>query len=159
MRNIVQTWLMEEGYQISSEEQPGFNFDLRVQIPNGVGFDVLQEINKNDSVAIISTISIARDNSEQFNRLTTAQKGDFLWDLRISLLNFQILTEYRPFTTTMYELPETITVNEQLWRDGLTKDRFMNSIRRVINATFLIILKFQKAFGTQPAGSQPSYTG
>ena len=150
----LQNWLVEEGYTVKLEDTPQTYFVIVSQHPVGVPVVVAQELRSKDCIQVTGRLTINEADMQRLRELPEKERIDFFWDLRFSLITNQVQFMFEPAGA---EFPDKITVMSRIWYDGLTKDRFMASVQRIVDGTLLTVFKFRQKFGAPAPKKEQFY--
>jgi hypothetical protein len=138
----LEQWLREDGYTVTRQPDPRMRFLLIATTPTGLRLTVSQRTTFKDRVEVNAKVDL-----ELYQALFTGVAADararFLWDLRFAYLAQHVLFEMEPSDS-----PRFVILLRNLWYDGLTKDRFMSAVQRVVEGVTLTLWKLQQRFGS-----------
>lgn len=138
----LERWLREDGYAVARQSDPRMRFLLVATTPTDLRLTVSQRTTFKDRVEVNAKVDL-----ELYQALFTGVAADamarFLWDLRFAYLAQHVL-----FEMELVDAPRSIILLRNLWYDGLTKDRFMSAVQRVIEGVTLTLWKLQQRFGS-----------
>lgn len=152
VRVKLEQWLTEEGYVTKALKDAQTHFTFAVEHRLGIILTVGQLLKNKDRITIIGTLDISDEDQKKLREIPEKQRNDFLWDLKFALLSNDI-----PFEMLANNLiPYRILVTQAIWYDGLTKDRFMQTIHRAIKAVVMVLWKFDQLSGAPAPKQEPS---
>ena len=155
MRETIETWLDEEKLHHEPVEDPRAVFHLSVVYPPGSPFrvDLVQPDRPTPDLLVIGAgVTVADHHREAISRLTPDDRRSFLWGFCYLLGDRSVEFELHHPDLVL----ERFSVTSPVYRDGLTKDRFMAALREVHRTKLLGIWKIQE-FGDEPEG--PGFRG
>lgn len=140
-RDLIQDWLLEEGFKIRTLPTKETFFNLVVEDSSGLKFQVVQPLTKKDQIVIITNATIPKDRQQKLDNIENRERNRFLWNLRFGLLNMGIAFQN-------ISLPlKKIQVSTPIYYDGLTKTAFMNAVFNIKRAMVFIFWTFDREFG------------
>jgi len=131
----IEKWLVDEEFSVSSVADENAHFFYKVTKDGGVTLSVLQRQNKTDSILIVSDVSLTDEDQKKLAPMPEKDRRSMLLDIRMDLLS----TEWK-----------TIRVSKSIFYDGLSKDRFFETMDIVMRAVLLIVFTFQRKFDITP---------
>jgi hypothetical protein len=144
IKRKVTGWLKEEGLFYEEIEDPDtyFNFSIKVA---GISMDVVKDITR-DVVLVRSTMIFNKDQTKTLKAMSEKSREDFFWEVRIRLLtNVEVgAFEIKPDLDRM----EVFVQARGIFRDGLTKDRLLNSVLVVHKSLTMIVWLLEHFAGT-----------
>ncbi len=130
LENKIAGWLENESWAYIKSESPDYDFMYTVTLPSEtkvtVGFE-----QKLDRVVILNLIGIPEDLQKSYK--LSPIKYDFFYELKINLTLMDVLVEVQP---SMEEF-SMINLAKFIYLDGFSRDRLINSIWKIANATEL----------------------
>ncbi|MFY3739816.1 MAG: hypothetical protein HMLIMOIP_000235 [Candidatus Nitrosomirales archaeon] len=158
IQNSIIKWLDEEGlYSVKQTlKTKGLHYCIEVEynMKPPLPFSIEFPTTKNDVFRIVMVIPIPENILTQIRELDEA-KDEFYWDLITALYTNNCIYEM-PFRNN--GLADKLTVKELIYFDGCSKDRFMQAIRKILNAYNLAIVKFEK-FNKEPRPREDNKAG
>lgn len=150
MRQTLETWLTEESLPFEALDDEGAVLHLSLTYPPGSPFrvDLVQPRREPPDLLIVGAgVTVADRHREAFRRLTPDDRRGFLWEFcyLMGSRNTEFELQHPEFVL------ERFSVTAPIYRDGLTKDRFMTALRDVHRSKLLGIWKIQE-FGDEPEG-------
>ena len=153
IKRKVSGWLREEGffYEEVTDLDTYFNLSIRVA---GIALDVVKDLHR-DVVLVRSTLVFTQDQMAIFRKMSEKSQRDFLWEVRSRLLGnnevgaFQI----RPELENM----EFFVQARGIFKDGLSKDRLLQSILVVHKSVTMILWLLEHQSGSLKYMADSSY--
>ena len=139
IRAQVQSWLIDEGYKVSIEDNPKTYYTIIAEHPTKMHIVVSQALDSKDRLTIEGGLQIP----DQFRKLPETERLDVLWDIRYGLVNNEISFVMLPNG----RLPERIVLLKNIWYDGLTKNSLMNTAQKVVEGKLMTLWKIQRKLG------------
>ncbi len=156
MENTILKWLADEGFFKKKIPDENSNFHFIVNYPEGHVIDVIQPKGKEDMVVIGCATNVSPEHTSQIQNLNNKEKEKFIWDFRFSLNNFLVDFQLQHPDNVL----QSYVISDQIYEDGLTKDRLILVIKKVFRAKLQGLWKIQESFGSAesnaPGKSQPS---
>ena len=153
-------WLLEEGLQVGADIAPGSKWAWVAATPGGWRLGILQPGMAADHVVITSGMMILPAYLQEFVSLPTFDRFALIVELQRVLINLDV-----GFVGS-WETLNPVALMHAIYFDGLTKDRFMSSINRVMNAAILfqgtLTVAFpglQEGFDSPPPAGAPKAGG
>jgi len=148
IENNVQKWLSDEGLFRQKVPDENANFHFVINYPEGHILDVIQPKGKEDMILIACATNVSHEHQTEIRKLNPEKKDNFIWEFRF-LLNSQ-------FVDFQLQHPENILQNflitDEIFEDGLNKDRLISSVRKIFRAKLHGIWKIQMEFGMYEEG-------
>jgi hypothetical protein len=132
-RDMVQNWLMSEGWQIAEPTHPEFAWLIRAEDGGERKILVGQNKAREDRVHLEANVKISDDHRKQFESLAEDKRREVLWNLRFQLLQMNV-----DFVGVAEPIQDVI-LTQRIYLDGLTKDAFIQRFLTVRNAVIAVI--------------------
>jgi len=143
IENKVQKWLSDEGFFRQKVPDDNANFHFIINYPEDHILDVIQPKGKEDMVLIACATNVSPEHQAKIRKLKLEKKENFMWEFRF-LLNGQ-------FVDFQLQHPENILqsflITDEIFEDGLSKDRLISSVKKIFRAKLQGIWKIQMEFG------------
>ena len=150
IENKIQKWLSDEGLFRQKVPDDNANFHFMINYPEGHVLDIIQPKGKDDMVLIACATNVSPEHQTEIRKLNTEKKEKFMWEFRF-LLNNQ-------FVDFQLQHPENILqsflITDEIFEDGLSKDRLISSVKKIFRAKLQGIWKIQMEFGVEEEGVQ-----
>lgn len=150
IENKVQKWLSDEGFFRQKVPDDSANFHFIINYPEGHILDVIQPKGKEDMVLIACATNVSPEHQTEIRKLKLEKKMNLIWEFRF-LLNNQ-------FVDFQLQHPENILqsflITDEIFEDGLSKDRLISSVKKIFRAKLQGIWKIQMEFGMYEEGSK-----
>lgn len=150
IENKVQKWLSDEGLFRQKVPDENTNFHFIINYPEGHVLDVIQPKGKEDMVLIACATNVSPEHQTEIRKLSNKKREEFIWDIRF-LLNNQ-------FVDFQLQHPDNILQNfvitEEIFDDGLNKDRLISTVKKIFRAKLQGIWKIQMEFGQGEEGQE-----
>lgn len=133
-------WLVEEGWSIQQAPADDFAWSLVARNPSGVALNVAQPIGKPDQFLVRIGCNI-EGVQEHLEKLAPKEREDFLWELRLGLLETEVEFEG-------VEVPlRNVSIYRTGYVDGLNKNLFMGLVGCVLRGVTTLIWRLTRKFG------------
>jgi hypothetical protein len=133
----VRRWLKETRLEVATAEVPGTAFALTFKFPSGLQLTASQPEGRGDMVVVSSGLTLDAATKKGISRNSV----DFMWNIRRDLLLQRMAYQMAPPEA---DVPDTIGVSVELYKDGLNKTVFMRAAQDVHSSMVLIILTTRK---------------
>lgn len=146
----VQKWLSDEGLFRQKVPDDNANFHYMISYPEGHILDVLQPKGKNDMVLIACATNVSPEHQTEIRLLDLEKREKFLWKFRFLLNNHSVDFQLQHPENVL----QAFLITDEIYDDGLSKDRLISTIKRIFRAKLQGLWKIQKEFGTFEEGTQ-----
>jgi hypothetical protein len=150
----------EEGYK--PEEKTHMRKDLNylaaVKVSKDKGFNVIFRAKPLDRVDIMEMLSMNEKYKKAYKALSALRQNSFYFDLKVSLLQMNVMFSMQKGIREL----ESIQVSKPIYFDGLTKDRFFDTIFTVGHAVEIVRTKlgqFRDSILPSQAGESEDWKG
>jgi len=148
MREKIKKWLIEEDLFREEIEENSSHFRFVFTFPEEHFMEIIQPSSKLDMIIVAATTIVNPDHVQIMKNLPADHRAEFLWAFRCILNNFFIDFEL----THENNILQKFTLSDIVYEDGLSKDVFIRTIRKVWKANLQAIWILQKEF----SGSESS---
>jgi hypothetical protein len=137
----IQKWLNDESIDFTTEENSYLDFRINIKDPNQTIFSYKD---KPDSIEFGTYSSLDEEYKKAFVALkNNKEKLQILCDLECSLLEINVGHKLVP----SYKNLEKVEIFKKIYFDGLTKDKFMDTIFALQRGSKLVELMFRQLSG------------
>ncbi len=156
MRKLL-SWLTEEGIYRDKVPDDKANYHFKIESPQGSGrfADIVQPKPRDDSILIISGVSLAKEHHDELKSKSKKERDNILWDMRFDLLfrnsDFNMIPNADDLQTIQFIRP--------LHFEGLTKNVLMDALREDYKCHLYVAWKMQRLFGAAPPNSPETMYG
>jgi hypothetical protein len=161
MKQKLQNWLMEDGYQIGQADDATADFHLNVTNPiSKLVLEVAKPKVRIDLVGIGAGYGLTPNQLTRLRGIAERKREEMLAELKLTLITSGINFQFFPADTNNFV--EKVVVSLDLWFDGITKHSFMTAFEKVSLSLVGLIVKFGTELGypnDTRSSSSPSYTG
>ena len=143
LEDKIKQWLTEEDLLREMKYDENADFHFIIEYPNENIMDVVKPKDKGCLIIACAT-QVA---PEHINLMTSADmntKKDFILDLNFGLNNYLVDFELQ----VAEDILRQFVVTDQIFEDGLTKNEFIRTLKRVFKAKLHCIWLIDKKFGT-----------
>ena len=142
----IEEWLRDEGFNLWKFTDKDSHFSYKVSRDDSHPLVVLQLRKKTDSIQVVGDIRLNEKNQEKILTISEKEKRFMLFDFRMALLSTGCRWQFIPSSESW----ETLQISKTVFYDGLTKDRFFETIEVVTRAVSLAILTLEWKFNVTP---------
>ena len=147
----IQNWLVDEGMFREKVADENTDFHFIIEFPKDNIMDVVKPKGK-DSIVIGCATKVAPEHLNLMNESKDSKKREFILDLNMGLNKFLVDFELQ----VNQNILQQFIVTENIFDDGLTKDFFIRSVKKVFKAKLHCIWLIEKKFGSLNPHPQPS---
>jgi hypothetical protein len=98
-------------------------------------------------IVVLSTIRLAEVHQKALQALSKKDRDKFIWDMRHALLFQDANFEMSPGGGEL----NSIQFSGEIYYDGLTKNKLMETLRTNFKCELYVVWKFQETFGDEPS--------
>jgi hypothetical protein len=142
-------WLKEEACSPEERNDPNAFFNIGAKIGN-FSCNIVQSVQKQDSFAIATNLILAKEQIVMLQEMTPEKRQKYFFDLRIVLASNNELGEFAIKPQPPERIETIFVTSKPIYYDGLTKDRFMNSIFPVLKAIMISVMLLEQHAGKIP---------
>jgi hypothetical protein len=147
----IKKWLSEESFQFKEIQSAYAEFQIDLQNPN---LSIILNSNKTDSLDFATYSSFSEEDKKAFAALKNKDKKiEILLDLQRSLIEINVGYQLIPDMENL----ETVMMNKKIYFDGLTKDRFIDTIGTIQRGIFLMSLVHYQLGGKYYSNSDTKF--
>jgi hypothetical protein len=146
VKNKIVKWCTNEGIfkkYLKDDEKANFHLLLHYPENSNNPIDVVQPKDKDDVIVIGAGTQVSPQHVNEIKKLSSDKKMELIQELRM-------LLGPRPTEFELKhpnEILELFVITSPIYFDGLTKDRFMSTIREVFKSKLIGIWKIQEKLG------------
>lgn len=144
MKKKIIKWLNDE--KIPNEEKLDGceNFNLLIYFPDeNHTMNIVQPYGKNDVIVIGCGTKVDEYHLKKMKETGSREMRDYLMNFRILLNNYPVDFQLDIVDNILC----SFLITDEIYLDGLTKDRFISSIKKVFKVKLQAIWDIQKTFG------------
>ena len=148
----IQKWIGEEGLESGVIEQPYADFQVDLRNP---AVSIIIPRNKINWVIFGTYVQLTQEDKKGFSDLKDKEKRmEMISDLQRSLLAINVEYTFSPDLDSL----DKVSIGKNIYFDGLTKDRFMDSIFALKRAMAAVGLMSQRLQGRYYSHSKTRLT-
>lgn len=123
VKRIIE-WLNAEPLTYTLRENDSDRFRATIELSQNLNLDVQLTSQKPDRVVLLTNAYLGPDDQRAYSWLDRENKESFLRAVRCALLNIDVNHQISPNAETL----QSIIITKTIYFDGLTRDRFFDSI-------------------------------
>jgi hypothetical protein len=131
-------WLNVEALSYTLREKDSDRFRATIELSQNLNLDIQLTSQRPDRVTLLTHAYLGPDDQRAYSRLDQERKESFLRAVRWSLLNIDVDHQITPNADTL----QSIFVTKTIYFDGLTRDRFFDSVLLLKRAFGLLDLAY-----------------
>ncbi len=144
-------WLEKNNIKYQEISDPEAIFNIQTKFNNQ---NIHLFLKKSTLSLIIGTkITVQEEEQKKLRDMDEAKRSDFFWDLKFSFANFAVGFEFEPEKYDKYF--EAIFITKKLFFDGLTEEKFLESVNEVTRALMIGLWKLNKEVYGKTSGETP----
>lgn len=138
----VKKWLSDEDLLREVKYDENADFHFIVEFPKDNIMDVVKP-KGNDCIVIACATQVAPEHLNLMNQADTLTKKDFIMELNFGLNSFLVDFELQ----VSNDILQQFIVTDQIFEDGLTKNEFIKTLKKVFKSKLHCIWLIDKKFG------------
>jgi hypothetical protein len=131
-------WLNVESLAYTIKENDSDRFWVTIQLSQNLNVDIQLTTQKPDCVLLLTHVYLGPNDQRAYSRLDQERKESFLRAVRLALLNIDVDHQLSPNADTL----QSIFITKTIYFDGLTRDRFFDSVLLLKRAFGLLDLAY-----------------
>ncbi len=147
----VRQWLSEEDLLREVKYDENADFHYIIEFPKENIMDVVKPKGKDCLIAACAT-QVAPQHLDLMKQSDNKTQKDFIMDLNFGLNNFLVDFELQ----VAQDILQQFVVTEQIFEDGITKNEFFRTLKRIFKAKLHCIWLIDKTFGSVQINVTPS---
>ena len=147
----VKNWLIDEGMFREKKVDENSDFHYIIEFPKDNIMDVVKPKGK-DCVVIGCATQVAPQHTDLMVASTPENRRDFLLDLQFGINSYFVDFELQ----MNQDILQQFIITDNIFEDGLTKNEFIRTIKRVFKAKIHCVWLIEKKFGNPSNVSKPS---
>lgn len=140
----VRQWLTDEDLLRESKYDENADFHYIVEFPKDNIMDVVKPTGK-DCLIIACATQVAPQHTDLMKASDDLTRKDFLMELNFGLNQFLVDFELQ----VAQDILQQFVITEQLFEDGLSKNEFIRTLKRVFKSKLHCIWLIDQKFGRQ----------
>jgi hypothetical protein len=137
VKRIIE-WLNTEPLTYKLKENDSDRFRATIELSQNLNLDVQLTSQRPDRVMLLTNAYLGPDDQRAYSRLDREKKESFLRAVRWALLNIGVDHQISPNADTL----QSIFITKTIYFDGLTRDRFFDSLLLLKRAFGLLDLAY-----------------
>jgi hypothetical protein len=142
-------WLNVEALAYTIKENDSDRFRLTIELSQNLNLDIQLTSQRPDRVTLLTHAYLGPDDQRAYSRLDWEKKESFLRAVRWALLNIDVDHQISPNADTL----QSIYITKTIYFDGLTRDRFFNSVLLLKRAFGLLDLAYGDHLRFRPSSN------
>lgn len=140
---IVKNWIIDEDMFVCKihDENSNFNYQINYQ---GMIMNVIQPKVNDDVLVIVCSSEVSSVHSEWMSNKTMEYRNEFLYDFKFKINSFDV--EFDLDIDESNLMLKGFIIQDVIYSDGLTKDSFMRSLRRINSDRLSCVWTIEKYF-------------
>ena len=147
----VRQWLSEEDLLREVKYDENADFHYIIEFPKENIMDVVKPAGK-DCLIVACATQVAQQHLDLMRQADKKTQKDFIMDLNFGLNNFLVDFELQ----VAQDILQQFVVTEQIFEDGITKNEFFRTLKRVFKAKLHCIWLIDDDFGAIQVTVTPS---
>ena len=147
----VRQWLSEEDLLREVKYDENADFHYIIEFPKENIMDVVKPAGK-DCLIVACATQVAPQHLDLMKQANNKTQKDFIMDLNFGLNNFLVDFELQ----VAQDILQQFVVTEQIFEDGITKNEFFRTLKRIFKAKLHCIWLIDKTFGSVQINVTPS---
>ena len=143
LEDKVKQWLNEEDFLREVKYDENADFHFIIEFPKENIMDVVKP-SDNDCIVIACATQVAPEHINLMTSSDANTKKDFILDLNFALNSFLVDFELQ----VSQDILQQFVVTDQIFEDGLTKNEFIKTLKKVFKAKLQCIWLIDKKFGS-----------
>lgn len=140
---IVKNWIIDEDMFVCKihDENSNFNYQINYQ---GMIMNVIQPKVNDDVLVIVCSSEVSSVHSEWMSNKTMEYRNEFLYEFKFKINSFDV--EFDLDIDESNLMLKGFIIQDVIYSDGLTKDSFMRSLRRINSDRLSCVWTIEKYF-------------
>ena len=140
---IIKNWIIDEDMFVCQihDENSNFNYQINYQ---GMIMNVIQPKVNDDVLVIVCSSEVSSVHSEWMSNKTMEYRNEFLYEFKFKINSFDV--EFDLDIDESNLMLKGFIIQDVIYSDGLTKDSFMRSLRRINSDRLSCVWTIEKYF-------------
>lgn len=138
----IKTWLLDEDLLREMKYDQNADFHFIIEFPKENIMDVVKPKGK-DCIVVACATQVSPEHKNIMIPASPDVKKDFILDLNFGLNSFLVDYELQ----INQDILQQFIITDQIFEDGLTKDAFIRTLKRVFKSKLHCIWLIDKKFG------------
>ena len=144
-KETIEKWLLDEDFLREMKFDENADFHFIVEFPKDNIMDVVKPKQK-DCIVIACATQVSPEHANLMITADPQTKKDFILDLNFGLNSFLVDYELK----INNDILQQFIITDQIFEDGLTKDNFIKTMKRIFKSKLHCIWLIDKKFGNVP---------
>jgi hypothetical protein len=131
-------WLNAEGVAYILKEDDSEKFRATIELSQSLNLEIQLTSERSERITLLTRAYLTPDDQRAFYRLDPERRESFLRAVRWALLNIDVDHQINPNA----DILQSISIIKTIYFDGLTRDKFFNSISLLKRAFGLLDLAY-----------------
>lgn len=146
IEETIEKWLLDEDLLREMKYDENADFHFIVEFPKENIMDVVKPKDK-DCIVIVCATQVSPEHLNLMTQSDSKTQKDFILELNMGLNSFLVDFELQINQNILRQF----IITDQIFDDGLTKDAFIKTLKRVFKSKLHCIWLIDKNFGFLPA--------
>jgi hypothetical protein len=147
----VKQWLTDEDFLREVKYDENADFHFIIEFPKENIMDVVKP-KDNDCIVIACATQVAPQHLDLMKRADDNTKKNFIMELNFGLNSFLVDFELQ----VAQDILQQFVITDQIFEDGLTKNEFIRTLKRVFKSKLHCIWLIDQKFGNINVNISPS---
>ena len=147
----IREWLTDEDFLREMKYDENADFHFIIEFPKDNIMDVVKPTDK-DCIVIACATQVAPQHLSLMQSSSKQTQKDFIMQLNFGLNQFLVDYELQ----VQNDILQQFVVTDQIFEDGLTKNEFIRTVKRVFKAKLHCIWLIDEKFGNVTVNVTPS---
>ena len=143
LEETIKNWLIDEGFLREKKYDENADFHFIVEFPKDNIMDVVKPKGK-DCIVIACATQVSPEHINLMTQAESKVQKDFIIDLNMTLNTFLVDYEFQ----INQNILQQFIITDQIFEDGLTKNEFIKTLKKVFKSKLHCIFLIDKNFGT-----------
>ena len=144
-KETIEKWLLDEDLLREMKFDENADFHFIIEFPKENIMDVVKPKQK-DCIVVACATQVSPEHANLMIPADPQTKKDFILDLNFGLNSFLVDYELK----INNDILQQFIITDQIFEDGLTKDNFIKTLKRVFKSKLHCIWLIDKKFGSVP---------
>lgn len=141
----IKQWLLDEDILREMKYDENADYHFIVEFPKDNIMDIVKPKGK-DCIIVACATQVSPEHKNLMIPTDTKTKKDFILELNMALNSFLVDYELQ----INQDILQQFIITDQIFEDGLTKDAFIRTMKRVFKSKLQCIWLIDKCFGRLP---------
>lgn len=139
----LKNWIVDEDMFVCKIHDASSNFNYQINY-QGMIMNVIQPKVNDDVLVIVCSSEVSSVHSEWMTNKTLEYRNEFLYDFKFKINSFDV--EFDLDIDESNLMLKGFIIQDVIYSDGLTKDSFMKSLRRINSCRLSCVWTIEKYF-------------